>query len=358
MTGGTQLAWAVVEHGEPLRKIQLPIPEPVGTEVLVKVTHCGVCHTDLHIAEGSYDLGEGERMYVKDRGITLPRALGHEIVGIVARLGPDVSPKEAILGASRVVYPWVGCQKCDRCMDGDDNICAAPANRGSLTHGGFAQYITVPHPRYLVDYGNVDPALACTYGCSGLTVLSSIQKLMPLRPTDPILIIGAGGLGLAAISMLLALGHEHTIVADVSVEKLNVALKAGATAVIDSSTGDAIQNTIAAAGRPLAGAIDFVCNQQTTAFALGSIGKGGKVVAVGIMGGSARVPMVPFILTSKSLLGNMVGTVEHLRKVAEIAQSGRLKPIPITNVPWEQANEAMQLLGAGKVAGRLVLVHE
>jgi propanol-preferring alcohol dehydrogenase len=82
-------AWAVVENGAPLKEIELPTPEPKGTEVLIEVTHCGVCHSDLHIWDGYYDLGGGKHMNLKDRGVVLPLAMGHEIVGRVAKLGPD-----------------------------------------------------------------------------------------------------------------------------------------------------------------------------------------------------------------------------------------------------------------------------
>ncbi|KAF0635473.1 hypothetical protein FPSE5266_07801 [Fusarium pseudograminearum] len=333
----TQHAWVVVEHGTPLQKIEIPIPEPTGTEILIRVTHCGVCHSDLHFWEGFYDLGGGKRMYAKDRGAKLPRALGHEILGTVAMLGPDADQAVPI-GASRVVYPWV--------------------IRGVFSNGGFAQYVTVPHARYLVDYGNANPSTACTFGCSGLTVLSSIQKLMPLKPEEPVLLVGAGGLGLACISMLHALGHKKIVTADISPDKLQAALEAGATAVVDSKAGeDPAKAAIQVAGGPFSGAIDFVCNKQTAEFALASVGKGGKVVTVGIMGGETAISLVPFTFGSKSLLGIITGTPQHLRDVSKIVQSGKLKAIPITEFPWDQANDALQRIYEGKVTGRFVLIH-
>ena len=84
-------AWAVVENGQPLKEIELPTPEPTGTEILLEVTHCGVCHSDLHIWEGYYDVGGGQKMSLVDRGVVLPLAMGHEIVGRVVKLGPDDS---------------------------------------------------------------------------------------------------------------------------------------------------------------------------------------------------------------------------------------------------------------------------
>ncbi|KAJ3544775.1 hypothetical protein NM208_g2875 [Fusarium decemcellulare] len=353
----TQYAWAVVDFGKPLEKIEIPIPKPVGTEIVIKVTHCGVCHSDLHFWEGSYDLGDGKRMYIGDRGAALPRALGHEILGTVAEFGPDVDADRLSVGSSWAVYPWVGCQECQHCKDEQDSMCMAQKSRGIFLDGGFAQYITIPHPRYLVDYGDADPSVACTFGCSGLTVLSSIQKLMPLKPEEPILLIGAGGLGLAGISMLKALGHQNIITADITPEKRQAALDAGATAVVDSKAEDPLKEAIRVAGGPLAGAIDFVCNKQTSEFAMACIGKGRKVIAVGLAGGAMSLPLAPFIFLCKSFIGNITGDPQHLRDVADLAKRGKLSSIPITEVPWDQANQALQQLAEGKVTGRLVLIH-
>lgn len=351
----TQQVWAVTEHGKPLNKIETAIPEPKGTEVLVRVTHCGVCHSDLHFQEGYYEIGGGRRTYLKDRGATLPRAPGHEIIATVEKLGPDV--EDLTVGSSRIVFPWLGCQNCRRCADGDDNLCLAQRNCGVQTDGGFAQYLIVPHARYLVDYGNLDPAVACTFACSGLTVLSSIRKIMPLRPQDPILLIGAGGLGLAGVALLRALGHENIVSADISAEKRQAALNAGASAVVDSKATDPIETAQTAAGGPIYGVIDFVNNQQTAEFGFGALGKGGKMVAVGLAGGEIEVSLVGMIFKAITLVGNITGTPQILRDVTQLAKDGKLAPIPVATMPWEQANEALDQLRQGKVTGRLILVH-
>lgn len=351
----TQQAWACVEHGKPLQKIELPIPEPQGTEVLIRVTHAGVCHSDLHAWEGYYNLGGGKKFFLKDRGVTLPRALGHEILGSVEKLGPDA--EQLPIGASRIVYPWVGCQTCRRCEDGDDNLCLKQQTRGVFTDGGFAQYITVPHAKYLVEYGNVDPAVACTYGCSGLTVLSCIQKIMPLKPQDPVLLIGAGGLGLAGIAMLKAMGHEKIVCCDITPEKRQAALDAGATGVFDSTAPEAAKVAIETAGEPYFAALDFVNTTRTAELGMSSLAKGGKLVAVGILGGELNISLVSMIFTARSIMGNITGNPQHLRDVTKLATDGKLAPIPVTKVPWDEANEALMRLNRGEVTGRLILIH-
>ena len=226
-------AWAVVENGKPLQELELPTPEPKGTEVLVEVTHCGVCHSDLHIWEGYYDLGGGKHMSLKDRGVVLPLAMGHEIVGRVAKLGPDA--KGVKLGDLRIVFPWLGCGHCEKCLAEEDNMCLTPRSLGVYANGGYGTHVIAPHPRHLVDPGTLDPAVAATYACSGITVYSAIRKAMPIPPNEAIVVVGAGGLGLNAIAVLRAMQHQNIVVVDISAEKREAALQAGAHKVVDGS---------------------------------------------------------------------------------------------------------------------------
>ena len=226
-------AWAVVESGASLQRIERPTPEPTGTEVLIEVTHCGVCHSDLHIWDGYYDLGGGKRLSMRDRGMVLPLAMGHEVVGRVAKLGPLASG--VAVGDLRIVYPWVGCGTCERCLAEEDNMCPNLRSIGIYQHGGYATHVVAPHPRHLIDPGALDPALAATYACSGITVFSAIRKAMPLRPDQPIVLVGAGGLGLNAIHVLRALGHANIVVVDLGADKRQAALDAGATAAVDGA---------------------------------------------------------------------------------------------------------------------------
>ena len=195
-------AWAVVENGKDLQQLDLPTPEPKGTEILLEVTHCGVCHSDLHIWEGDYDIGGGKRLSLKERGVVLPLAMGHEIVGRVVKLGPEAAGVK--LGDLRIVFPWLGCGHCERCLAEEDNMCLVSRALGVYQNGGYATHVVAPHPRHLIDPGNLDPALAATYACSGVTVYSAIRKVMPLPPEKPVVLVGAGGLGLAAIAVLQA----------------------------------------------------------------------------------------------------------------------------------------------------------
>ena len=348
--------WALTEWDKPYEKIRQPVPEPKGTEVLVRVTHCGYCHSDLHFREGFYDLGGGKRFYVKDRGVKLPIAGGHEICGTIVKAGPDT--QDVHIGSSQIIYPWVGCSKCTRCTQELDNLCASQRSLGTIQNGGLAEYVLVPHSKYLVDLGDLDPAVACTFGCSGITTFSAVSKVMPLPPDDPVLLIGAGGVGLAAISVLRALGHRNIISVDITDEKLKTAAKAGATQTINSSAGDPAEAIRAAVGGPVLSVIDFVNNCKTAALLNGLVGKGAIWVQVGVMGGSLELSLVANIFKGLSIHSNITGNPEHLRTITKLAKAGKLPPLPIQKMPWDSVNEAAELLHNGKANGRIVLVRE
>jgi alcohol dehydrogenase, propanol-preferring len=356
-------AWAVVENGKPLKEIELPTPEPTGTEVLLEVTHCGVCHSDLHIWEGYYDLGGGKKMSLKDRGVVLPLAMGHEIVGRVVKLGPQATGVK--VGDLRIVYPWLGCGKCETCLGEEDNMCVnAARSLGVFQNGGYGTHVVAPHPRHLVDPGSVDPALAATYACSGITVYSAIKKAFATTPnfpkTEPIVLVGAGGLGLNAIAVLKALKHQNIISVDISAEKRAAALKAGAHKVVDGSgDGAAVtQRIIDAAGGPVLAVIDLVNGTATAGFAFGALRKGGKLVQVGLFGGELSLPLPIMAMRALTVQGSYVGNPKELRELVKLAQDGDLEALPITTVPQKEADTALMRLRDGKVTGRLILKAE
>ncbi|KAI0151080.1 alcohol dehydrogenase [Pestalotiopsis sp. NC0098] len=345
--------WALKEWDTPLQKIRQPIPTPEGGEVLIKVTHAGVCHSDLHTAEGVYDIGGGKRFYVKDRGIQLPVALGHEIAGEVAAVGPDAG--SVLIGSRQIVYPWLGCGHCTRCVQDEDNLCAAQKGLGTMRNGGFAEYVVVPDRKYLVDLGDLDPAVACTFGCSGITTLSAVSKVLPVPPDEPVLLIGAGGLGIAAISVLKAFGHRSIVTADINEEKLAGAAEAGANKTVNTSGQSACDDILAATNGPVIAVIDFVNSSSTAAMVSRLVAKGAKWVQVGVMGGSIELSLVMNIFKGLTIYSNITGNLEHFQTVVKLAKEGQLNPVPIQKMPWDSVNEAMGYLKAGKASGRIVL---
>ncbi len=345
------LGWAVVAHGAPLQCVELPDPTPAGTEVVVEVTHCGVCHSDLHLWHGGYDLGGGRTLSVKDRGLTLPAAPGHEIVGRVARLGPDA--RGVAVGDPRVVYPWIGCGHCAHCLAEQDNLCPNQRSLGVAVNGGFGRLVKVPHPRYLLAFDGVPASLAATYACSGLTAYSAARKLLPLGAGQSVVLIGAGGLGLAAIAILRALGQDAVVAVDVSADKRAAALAAGATAAVDGMADDAAAR-IAATG-PVGGVLDFVGSDTTARTGLAVLPKGGTLVLVGIGGGELTLSVAGTIFKAQSIRDSLTGSIAELRQVIALAQAGSLAPTPVRDVAKQHVNDVMAALDAGRITGRVVL---
>jgi alcohol dehydrogenase/propanol-preferring alcohol dehydrogenase len=347
-------AYAVVENGKPLAEIELPTPEPKGTEVLLETTYCGVCHSDIHIWEGHYDLGGGKVMNLKDRGVVLPLAMGHEIVGRVVKLGPEATGVK--VGDIRIVFPWLGCGKCKDCLAEEDNMCVVAARSlGVYQNGGYGTHVLAPHPRHLVDPGTLDPAVAATYACSGITVYSAIKKVMPMAPDEPIVVVGAGGLGLNAIAVLKALGHANIIVVDISAAKRQAALDAGASQAVDGSGEGATQRIVAAAGGPVGAVIDLVNGTATARFAFDALRKGGKLIQVGLFGGELTLPLPIMAIRALTVQGSYVGNPKELRELVALAQAGKLEALPVEVVPQAEANDALMRLRDGKITGRVVL---
>ncbi len=347
-------SWDVVEHGRPLQKVMKETPKPKGTEVLVRITRSGVCHSDLHIWDGYFDLGGGKRFYVKDRGCIPPFTLGHEPFGVVEAVGPKA--KGARVGQTRIVYPWIGCGKCAICKSEQDNYCVSGSRfLGVNRSGAYASHVLVPHPKYLVDATGVDEAFASTLACSGLTTYSAAAKLPELGPKDWVAVIGCGGLGLVCVSVLRAKGVKNIIACDVDESKLAAARKLGAKLTLDNRAPDAIQKLQALAMGSLAGAIDLVGMPATAALGLGALRKGGRYVLCGLFGGEITHPLPPFAQRAIGLVGSYVGNLQELKEVVALAKKKKLKPTPVSTRPSSEVNAVLEELKAGKVLGRVVL---
>ena len=346
------LSYDVVEWGKPLQKREHPTPVPKGTEVLLKLKYCGVCHSDVHIRDGYFDMGGGKRFHMSDRGMHPPLTLGHEPFGTVIAAGPQA--QNAPLGQDRLVCPWIGCGSCARCREGQDNHCMAPRWIGVQCAGGYGDHLLIPHPRYLVDSSGIDPAWAATLACSGLTTYSAVSKLTPIPREEWVAVMGAGGLGLQAIGMLRALGHERIVVVDIDPEKFTAARAAGAAAAVDGRDANAAKRLQEIAGGPLYGAVDLVNNTATASTALATLRKGGRIVMVGLYGGEIPLSLVAVVQRALSIVGSSVGTVAELVQVVALARAGKLKQIPIEKRALSEVSRTLDELKAGTIVGRVV----
>ena len=347
------LSYDVVEWGKPLQKAERETPKPRGSEVLLRLKYCGVCHSDVHIRDGCFDLGGGKRLLMSERGIKLPATLGHEPYGTVIATGPEAGG--VAMGVERLVYPWMGCGSCARCREGLDNFCMAPRCVGLQRPGGYADHLVVPHPRYLIDVDGIDPVWAATLSCSGLSAYSAVSKLNPIPPEEWVAVIGAGGLGLSVISMLRAMGHQRIVAVDVDVTKLGVAITAGAALVVNSRDANAAEKIKEIAGGTIYGAVDLVGTAETAGLALGTLRKGGRLILVGLYGGEIPLSPVATIQRALTIQGSHLGSVDELQQVVALARQKKIQPIPIQKRPLSQVSHTLDQLKAGEIVGRVVV---
>ena len=352
----THACYCVTKHNAPLERMDCPTPEPKGAEVLIRMTGAGVCHSDIHIWEGVYDLGSGNKMTLKDRGVSLPLTMGHEISGEVVKAGPDAKGTKP--GMSCVVYPWLGCGECPTCKRGEENLCAVRTrSMGVFVPGGYAEYVLVPHERYCVDLDKLDPAESAPLACSGVTTYSALKKFGTKIKDEPVVIMGAGGLGHMALTVLRAMGGKGAIVVDIDEGKRRAAMEAGALVAIDGAASDASQQIIKATGGGAVSVLDLVGASTTINLGVTSIKKGGEIVVVGLYGGELKLPLVYFPLRGMGIRGSYVGSLPELKELVALAQKGTLKPIKVTRRKLQEASAALSDLKAGKVVGRIVLVQ-
>ncbi|MEQ8255108.1 MAG: alcohol dehydrogenase [Roseovarius confluentis] len=340
----------VVKFGADMELMQRPDLEAAGDEIVLRITACGVCHSDVHMKAGGYDVGNGE---IVDRGRPLPRILGHEIAGEVIGMGDSATGVS--LGDKVVVYPWQGCGMCDTCKTGDEHLCTQPHFIGVQLEGGFASHIKVRHSRYLVDIGTRDPLYLAPLSCSGLTAFGAINKIRPQVAEETVVIIGAGGLGLMAIEILKALGARSPVVVDVDSAKREAAIAAGAGAAIDGAATDAVAQVQRACGGSVKCVIDFVGNPKTTELGFEALSKAGTLVLVGLYGGATpwRIPYITW--KSARIVGSCVGSLTEFRDLMSMAMDDKLGRIPTRAHDLHDANTVITDLEKGKVIGRAVL---
>jgi len=346
------ISYQIIEHGKPLQKVLTETPKPQGTEVLMRVTRSGVCHSDLHIWEGFFDLGGGKRFYVKERGCVPPFTLGHEPFGIVEAVGPR-APK-SLIGKKRLIHPWIGCGKCAVCKAGQENYCVSGTRiLGVNRAGAYSTHLLVPDAKYLIDASGIDEAFAATLACSGVTAYSASAKLPTLAPSDRVAVIGCGGVGMAGIAVLRAKGVKNIVACDIDDANLEGARNLRAKFTVNTLGADAAQQL-----QGIAGAIDFVGNPATAALGIAALRKGGRYVLVGLHGGELVHPLPPIAQRAIGIVGSYVGNLQELKAVVALAKKGKLKPMPVETRPAQEVNGALQDLNAGRVVGRVVLDFE
>src|SRR5277367_341800 len=329
------------EIGAPIECAEVPTPVPGPGEVLIQVQACGVCHSDLHLADGDWDML---------RPITkVPLILGHEVIGTVVKLGAEVTT-HAI--GDRVGVPWLhwSCGECEFCRDGNENLCVKQQITGVTVDGGFAEFVKAPASHALKIPDQLSSSDAAPLFCAGVTVYRALQHAK-IQPGQRLAVFGVGGLGQLAVQIGAGLGATVTAI-DVSDEKLAHAKTLGASATLNATTANVAKEmrrtgsahaAIVTSAAKAAYDTAFLCVRPT-----------GILLVVGLPAESICFPPISMAASEVRIQASSVGTRLDLHAVLALAAAGKIHS-QVTTRPLAHVNEAMAELRNGTISGRIVL---
>lgn len=336
---GKMKAAVVREFGKPLSIEELDIPDIRPNEILVKMIACGVCHTDLHAAEGDWP-----------KKPTLPFIPGHEGVGTVVKAGSAVTHVKV---GDEVGVPWLysACGHCEHCLGGWETLCPKQEDTGYSVNGCFAEYV-VADPNYvaLLPKG-IDPVQVAPVLCAGLTVYKGL-KMTDTKAGNWVAISGVGGLGQMAVQYGVAMGL-NVVAVDIDDEKLATARKLGAALTVNARETDPAAFMQKEVGGVHGGLITAV---STKAFsqAMGYVRAGGTLVLNGLPPGDFPISIFDMVMNGTTIRGSIVGTRLDMIEALSFFADGKVKSVTQTD-RLENINSIFERLEEGKVEGRIVI---
>lgn len=308
-------------------------------EALVDIEYCGVCHTDLHVAHGDFGKVPG-------------RVLGHEGIGIVKEIAPDV---KSLKVGDRVSVAWFfeGCGACEYCTTGRETLCRTVKNAGYSVDGGMAEQCIVTADYAVKVPEGLDPAQASSITCAGVTTYKAIKEAQ-LQPGQWTVIFGAGGLGNLAVQYAKKVFNAHVVAVDINNDKLALAKEVGADIVINGheveDVAALIQEKTAGAHSAVVTAVSKVAFNQ----AVDSVRAGGRVVAVGLPSEMMDLSIVKTVLDGIQVIGSLVGTRKDLEEAFQFGAEGLVAPV-VQKRPVSDAVDVFDEMEAGTIQGRMVL---
>lgn len=335
----TLKAAVVREFGTPLAIEEWNVPDVPADRILVKIEACGVCHTDLHAAEGDWPVKP-----------SLPFIPGHEGVGHVAAVGTNV---KSVKEGDRVGVPWLhsACGHCRYCLTGWETLCMEQQNTGYSVNGGFAEY-ALADPDYV---GQLPDALAFALAapvlCAGVTVYKGLKET-DTKPGDTVVISGIGGLGHLAVQYAKAMGR-HVIAVDVADDKLRLAQEMGADSVINARETDPISE-VRKAGGGADGVLVTAVSPAAFGQAVGMLRRGGTMSLVGLPPGTFDLDIFDTVLNRKTIRGSIVGTRMDLIEALAFAGEGKVS-VRHSTARLDDINGVFDRMRTGEIDGRVVL---
>ena len=308
-------------------------------EALVDIEYCGVCHTDLHVAHGDFGKVPG-------------RVLGHEGIGIVKEIAPDV---KSLKVGDRISVAWFfeGCGACEYCTTGRETLCRTVKNAGYSVDGGMAEQCIVTADYAVKVPEGLDPAQASSITCAGVTTYKAIKEAH-LQPGQWTVIFGAGGLGNLAVQYAKKVFNAHVVAVDINNDKLALAKEVGADIVINGheveDVAALIQEKTGGAHSAVVTAVSKVAFNQ----AVDSVRAGGRVVAVGLPSEMMDLSIVKTVLDGIQVIGSLVGTRKDLEEAFQFGAEGLVVPV-VQKRPVSDAVDVFDEMEAGTIQGRMVL---
>ncbi|MEO6854548.1 MAG: zinc-dependent alcohol dehydrogenase [Rhodoferax sp.] len=336
----TMQAAVVEQFGKPLALRELAIPTPGPGQILVKTEACGVCHTDLHAANGDWPVKP-----------SLPFTPGHEGIGLVVALGAGVT---AVKEGDRVGVPWLysACGHCEYCLAAREPVCAEAQFGGYTKNGGFAEYI-VADPNYVAHIpAGLAADAAAPLICAGITSYKGIKETQA-KPGEWVVISGVGGLGHLGIQYAKAMGL-HVCAVDVDDGKLAHAKRLGADATVNALHGDAVAEVVKATGGGAHGVLITAPSLAAFKQGVGMTRKFGTCVLVGLPPGEFPTPLFDVVANCITIRGSFVGNRRDMAEALAFAADGKVKA-DFELQPLSAINDVFKRLAHGQVPSRVVL---
>ncbi len=329
------------EFGKPLAIEEVPQPKPGADEVLIEVEGCGVCHSDLHIADGDWAQFKGI--------VKRPLILGHEIAGRVVEKGGPVRGFDV---GDRVGVPWIHwtCGQCEFCQEGNENLCVAQKITGVTVDGGYAEFVKAPATHVMKIPEGLSSIQAAPLFCAGVTVFRALKQAR-IAPGQRLAVFGVGGLGHLAVQIGRTLGAEITAV-DISDEKLALAKSLGALNALNAASTNVVQELRSKGGVHVALVTSAAKAAYSTAFKC--VRPTGTLLVVGLPAEDICFSPVLMAGGEVRIQASAVGTREDLREVLAMAANGDIH-CEVSTRPLEQANRVLEELRTGQISGRVVL---
>jgi propanol-preferring alcohol dehydrogenase len=330
------------EFKQPLVFEEVPRPQLEPRDVLIKVEACGVCHSDLHVADGDWS----QLAAIVKR----PLILGHEIAGLVIEKGEEVHDLRI---GDRVGIPWVHwtCGECEFCREGNENLCTKQKITGVTVDGGYAEFVKAPASHALKIPDSLSSVEAAPLFCAGVTVFRALKQAK-ISPGQRLALFGVGGLGHLAVQIGRGLGADITAI-DISEEKLALAKSLGASTVLNAASSNVVKELRGKGGVHVALVASAARAAYDTAFAC--VRPTGTLLVVGLPAENICFPPILMAAAEIRIQASAVGTRQDVREVLALASGGKIRCLVGTR-PLSEANEALDQLRNGQISGRSVLV--